>query len=124
MLAELERSESEGPACGARPRRWVIGSAASAVVVGLAAIGFWMNRPSRAHVNFVTHPFEATIYLDDELLVDVNGNPYTTPCTVEDLPSRVCRVVFKHGDKQDPLDMGLKDLAKQRRIEAHWGSKQ
>ena len=81
-----------------------------------------MNHPSRVYVNFVTHPFEATIYLDDELQVDADGNPHRTTCTVEDLPARVYRVVFKHGDKQDQLDVGLKNLAKQRRIEARWDS--
>jgi serine/threonine protein kinase len=124
MLAELERSKSQPAAFRAGSRRWVIGSAACVVVVGLAAMGFWMNHPSRVHVNFVTHPFEATICLDDELLVDADGKAYTTPCTVEDLPARVCRVVFKHGDKQHDLDAGLKDLAKQRRIEARWDSEQ
>ncbi len=123
MLAELKQSESQATDRRTRSRRWLIGSAACIVVAGLMAIGFWISRPSRVYVNFVTDPFEATIYLDDELLLDDQGDPYTTPCTVEDLPAAVCRVVFKHGDKRNDLDMGLKDLAKQTRIEASWDSK-
>ncbi len=120
MLAELQRSESRDTDHAAEPRGWVIGLAACVVVAGFVAMGFWLGRPSRVHVNFVTDPFEATIYLDDELLVDERGNPYTTPCTVEDLPARVCRVVFKHDDKREDKDMGPRDLAKQTRIEARW----
>jgi len=122
MLSGIQRSESRDADRRARPRRWVIGLATCAVVAGLAATAFWISRPSRVYINFVTDPFEATIYLDDELLVDEQGNPYTTPCTVEDLPARVCRVVFKHDDKRKDLDMGPQDLAKQTRIEAHWDS--
>jgi len=122
MLTELGRSESRATDCRARPRRWVIGSAACVVVVGLAAMGFWISHPSSVYVNFVTDPFEATIYLDDELLVDGQGKPYTTPCTVEDLPARICRVVFKHDDRRKDLDLGPRDLAEQTRIEARWDS--
>ena len=124
MLAELERSESEAADGRVRSRRWVIGTAAGVVVTGSAAAVFWMNRPSRVRVNFITHPFEATIFLDDEPLVDAKGNPYKTPCSVGNLPARVCRVAFEHRDKQNRLDIGLQDLAKKRRIEVHWDSEQ
>lgn len=123
MLAELGRSESRATDHRARPRRWIIASAACVALAALAAMGFWISRPSHVYVNFITDPFEATIYLDDELLVDERGEPYTTPCTVEDLPARVCRVVFKHDDERRDMDMGLRDLAKQTRIEARWDSR-
>jgi len=122
MLAELERSESRATDRRAKSRRWILGSAASVVVASLAALGFWISRPSRVYVNFVTDPFEATIYLDDVLLVDERGEPYTTPCTVDDLPAIICRVVFKHDDRQKDLDLGPRDLAEQTRIEARWDS--
>jgi len=45
-------------------------------------------------VSFVTDPFEARIYLDDEMLCKPDGKPYTTPCTVN-VPARTCRVAFQ-----------------------------
>ncbi len=126
MLAELERGEPQ-PAAGRprRPRRIIHSIACVLILLNLAAVVYWLSRPSRVDVNFVTHPFEATIYLNDEPLVDADDNPYTTPCTVESLSARVHRVVFKHPQYPElgDLDIGPRDFAKQRRIEARWDSK-
>ena len=49
-------------------------------------------------VSFVTDPFEAKIYLDGELLRDPatkDKDPYMTPCTVDGLVARKCRVEFE-----------------------------
>ena len=123
MLAELERGEPQ-PAAGRprRPRRIIHSIVCVLILLNLAAVAFWLSRPSRVDVNFVTHPFEATIYLNDVPLVDADDNPYTTPCTVENLPARGHRVVFKHPELGD-LDIGPRDFSKQRRIEARWNSK-
>jgi serine/threonine protein kinase len=128
MLAHLQKRGSELPS--AHPNRsrkrllapFLLATLAVIVLSGLAALGLWASRPARVHVNFVTHPFEATIYLDNVLQVDTEGNPYTTPCTIENLPARVHRVVFKHPGLES-LEVGLQDFAQQRRIEAHWKSK-
>lgn len=82
---------------------------------------YWASRPTRVHVNFVTDPFEATIDLDGELQTDADGNPYTTPCTIENLPAGVHRVVFKRPGLED-LDLGPRDFANERRIEGRWDS--
>ncbi len=55
--------------------------------------------PQLVDVSFVSNPFEARIYLDDKLLCKPDGEPYTTPCTVNGLPARTCRVAFQVGDE-------------------------
>ncbi len=99
------------------PRRAML--AGMVLALGLVAVGFWASRPRLVHVNFVTHPFEATVWLDDTLQVDDDGTPYKTPCTITDLPARVHDVVFKHDGLED-RGVGSQDFAKQRRIEAEW----
>jgi hypothetical protein len=90
-------------------------------VVALGLVGaWWATRPRRVHVNFVTHPFEATVLLNDILQTDAAGNPYRTPCTIKDLPARVHHVAFEH-DALGRLDAGPWDFASQRRVEKRWG---
>ncbi len=122
MLAELEPDEPR-PVARRRvsPRRIISSIVGVLILSSLAAVAFWASRPPRVHVNFVTRPFEATIYVDNVLLLDENEAPYTTPCTVENVPTGVHRVVFKHPGLDD-LDLGPRDFAKQRRIEASWHS--
>jgi hypothetical protein len=84
-----------------------------------AALGLWAGRPKRVHVNFVTDPFEAAIYLDGVLQLDAAGNPYRTPCTIEDLPAPVHRVAFER-ERLGRRDAGERDFARDRRIEARW----
>ena len=120
MLAELERGRPQPASGRARlPRRVVSAIVGVLILSCLAAAAFWASRPSRVHVNFVTDPFEATVYLDDTLQLDGDENPYRTPCTIENLPARVHHVVFQH-DELGTLDAGWPDFAKQRRIKKGW----
>ncbi len=118
MLAELEASQSETANRAAGFRGKLI--AALAVVVALGLVGaWWATRPRRVHVNFVTHPFEATVLLNGMLQTDDAGNPYRTPCTIKDLPARVHHVTFEH-DELGRLDAGQWDFSSQRRVEKRW----
>lgn len=94
---------------------------ACVMVLLLGAIGLWLIRPHRVAVNFITYPFEATIYLDDVIQRDASGNPYRTPCTIDDLRAGAHRVIFKH-ENLGALDAGLQDFTKQQRIEKRWKS--
>ncbi len=85
----------------------------------VGALVSWAGQPPRVHVNFVTYPFEARISLDGEELSQSDGTAYTTPCTVDDLPARVHRVVFRHNLRED-LDIGRVDFAKRRQVVGHW----
>jgi len=64
MLAELDANKRQTEV---RPARWrprIIAAVAGVLIAfGLAALGWWAFRPQRVPVNFVTDPFEATIYL-------------------------------------------------------------
>lgn len=135
MLAELEEPVK-------LPYRWprrrtiattcIAGVAAAAVGawilasthldLGLLTIPSAIGRPEdkpqasgRVDVSFVTDPYEARIYLDDTLLVDSNDVAFTTPCTVDDLPARVCRVSFER-DGLPRWDAGQYDFARTRQI--------
>jgi hypothetical protein len=121
MIEELKKPEPRSAWHRILTRRLTMGLLACVAVVLLGAMGIWMSRPHRVAVNFVTYPYEATIYLDEKLQVDGLGSPYRTPCTIEDLPMRAYRVKLKH-DKLGSLEAGLIDFAKQRRIEARWKS--
>lgn len=81
----------------------------------LAVSGFTFMRPSDISVNFITEPFEATVYLDGELQVDAENRAYTTPCTIRGLRPGVSQVVFKHDGFSD-RDLGDVDLEKVREI--------
>jgi eukaryotic-like serine/threonine-protein kinase len=95
-LAQNAWSEPDQPAAG------------TVVATGKAAVP---ASPRLVDVSFVTYPFEAKIYLDDELMCKADGKPYRTPCTVHDLPAHTCRVAFQIGDepcwKDGPFDLGL-----------------
>ena len=120
MLDELQTNLSAANACRSRgPRRAVVAIVGMALALGLTAAGFWASRPRLVHVNFVTHPFEATILLDDIQQVDGDGTPYKTPCTIENLSARVHHVTFQHDERSD-LILGPRDFAKDRRIEVEW----
>ncbi|OHB68529.1 MAG: hypothetical protein A2V70_04210 [Planctomycetes bacterium RBG_13_63_9] len=141
MLGELsatdpEAADPETAAARSRSRRSVVALAAGgAVVLSLGAAGWWWaTRPppvhvnpvhvNRVHVNFVTEPYEAIIYLDDTLLVDAQGNAYTTPCTVESLPARAHHVLFEHPRQTTAQDAGMVDFAEIRQVTARWDSGQ
>jgi len=111
MLSELEASNRQATPPRLPSRRRIIALVVGAVAAFcLAVAGWWVFRPRRVHVNFVTDPFEATIYLDGTLQEDDDGNPYRTPCTIEGLPAREHRVVFQH-DRLGRLDAGRWDFA-------------
>lgn len=60
-------------------------------------------------VHFSTEPYHATIYMDGKLLVQPDGHPYTTPCTIARLPAGVHRFLFRHPSQTDlqtePIDV-------------------
>lgn len=128
MAAELAAREPESGLC----RRWsrrriILSSGAAAICLVLAAVGAWFSWPAPAQrpvgvdVSFITRPYEAMIYLDDELLKDEDGRPYRTPCTIEGLPARVHHVQFQY-DGGSRQDAGLIDFATVRQITADFGS--
>lgn len=121
MLAEMQASDPELVARRKRARRRVVASIGGSFVLllSLGALVWRATRPPLVRVNFVTYPFEATIYLDDGLLTAPDGIPYKTPCTVPDVTARVHRVVFRH-DAREPLDAGQIDFAKKRQIVGRW----
>lgn len=115
MLAELAASQPEtAPRSRSARRRtpWVAAAAAAAIMAGFA---FWTTRPLQVHVNFTTHPFEATIFLDGVQQLQSDGTAYKTPCTIENLPAREHRVLFRHPQLADPDAVRI-DFAESREI--------
>ena len=121
MLAELEPEAQ--PEAGKWPpwRRIAVSTASVLIAMALVAVVWWATRPQRVDVNFVTEKpcFEATIFLDGRQLRRPDGTPYTTPCTVENLPAAVHHVVFKHEGQPD-RDAGRIDFREVRQIVARW----
>jgi len=117
MLAELEART--------RPaRRWTpIVVLVGGVLILLAAfvwfLGPWGDAPEHVHVNFITEPYDAEVYLNDTRWLEPDGTPYRTPCTIPDLPPRVYHVVFKREGITE-LDVGEFDFAATREIVASW----
>jgi serine/threonine protein kinase len=125
MLAELNEPIRPSAPRPTWNRRRTIAAAACLFVAGSAmAIALWPGPTAQSvHVNFISHPLEATIYLDGEQLLDSDGLPEKTPCTVLDLSPKVHRVVFKRPGHSD-LDAGEFDFAKTREIEVTWKIRQ
>jgi len=125
MLDELNASGTKTAIRRGR-KRLRLAAALSGLVAAVVLTVFVLlpGPPPRVHVNFVTHPFEATIHLDGVLLVDSHEQPYRTPCTVDDLPARVCRVVFKHELLPDDLDAGRIDFGEKRHVVGQWSSEE
>jgi hypothetical protein len=129
MLAELEASASRRRRFGRRILVWTVGVVLAAVAVTevLWHTESWREAsvmeatvPPEVQVNFLTEPyFNATIYVDGELLVDAEGRPYTTPCTAPAVPTGEHRVVFKHAGYED-LDAGRIDFGTVREVNARW----
>lgn len=118
MAAELEAQLSTGGPAGRQTGRRVF-LAAGAAACGTLAIGFWIGRRRRVHVNFITQPFEATVYLDGAQQKDADGGPCRTPCTIDKLPARTHQVEFRLPGLA-PLDAGRYDFADIRRVEKSW----
>lgn len=121
MLTELTAPEK--PIVKSHHMKWF---ALVGVVAVSVALAFFCLRPSEVvSVNFVTQPFEASIYLDGELLRSADGTPYHTPCTVSGLSAGRHRVVFQWDAKNDPFgvadangrfDAGVIDFREDRQI--------
>jgi len=127
MLAALRSSEADRGTDRAGSGRRMMAGAGAVGVLALAVwagVWWWRDRPippvfpaaeARVHVNFITEPFEASIYLDGRQQLKPDGTPYTTPCTIDDLPAEVYRVEFAQG--QDRREAGRIDFATVRQIE-------
>ena len=143
MLAELATPVA---AKSGRPRRRLLLASGAIALVAIVAAGVWIFQeakkgtvpfsltrklgqsaasdksdaavaPQLVDVSFVTDPFEARIYLDDKLLCKPDGEPYTTPCTVNGLPARTCRVAFQvNGGPRWEAEGGPHDLSRIRQI--------
>jgi hypothetical protein len=120
MLEALEASLARAAAPRPRVARRVALVAAgllAALAVGAAVL--CRRGPGTVDVNFITVPYEAEIYLDDQRAERADTTPYTTPCTIPGLPRRPHRVVFKRPGAL-PLDRGEIDFATQREVNARW----
>ena len=118
MLEELESPHAV--LSRASWRRHLIAAVAGVVVaLCMIAVAFWATRPKNVLVQFITDPFEATIYLDDVLQVDDEGNPHRTPCTIEGLSPQIHHVVYER-DGFPRLDAGRRDFARERCIDERW----
>ena len=126
MLAELNEPIPPSAARPAWNRRRTIAAAACLLVAGSAiAMALWLDPAAQSpaaqkvDVNFISHPYEATIYLDGKQLLDPDGLPEKTPCTALDLSPKVHHVVFKRPGHPD-LDAGKFNFANTREIEVTW----
>ena len=122
MLDELTTVQPDKPGRSFRHRGWIAACAAILLLalVTLATAYRWTNRVERVRINFITEPFEASIQLDGVRLLKPDGTPYTTPCTIPDLPAHSHRIVFQHPPLSD-LDLGQVDFRDSRDIEANLG---
>ncbi len=125
MLAALDNARI----AGATPLRPFLRIAVSLVAIMMIAFLMWgiFGPPSRpplppverhVHINFVTEPFGATLLLDGKVVLDDDGQPVTTPCTIENLPARPHAVVFRYPDLPD-LERTI-DFARQRQVVETW----
>ena len=117
MLVELDSDPQRLASQTGRRRRMISCVCGSAAVIGLAAALLWPKSPDLVQVNFITDEplFEATIHLDGRELVKPDGTPFTTPCTVDDVPGRVHHVVLRHEGLPD-RDLGKIDFADTRQV--------
>lgn len=116
MLAQLEAGPRKSPRRN-RLRRRVVIAGSIATMAAVAAATCWLTQPEHAHVNFITEApyFESEIYLDGQPQLQPDGTPYTTPCTIDDLPARVYHVVLKRDGLPD-RDLGPIDFRETRQI--------
>jgi serine/threonine protein kinase len=122
MLAQLTMDSSERLRHPMRVRRLVLVIiAVLAALIVSAVVRFWPNRAPTVDVSFISQPFGATIYLDGKALLQADGTPYTTPCTVPGVSAKTHHVSFKREGAAD-LDVGEIDLVKNREVTARWGA--
>ncbi|HBO43386.1 MAG TPA: hypothetical protein DD670_05545 [Planctomycetaceae bacterium] len=120
MLDEFDAVETR---LGRRhPRRRLTAMGLAMVLTAALVIGAvtWLRPTPRVSVNFITEPlFEATIWVDGRQLVEEDGTPHTTPCTVPDVAARPSRVVFRHPEAGE-YDAGMHDFRTVREVTARW----
>jgi hypothetical protein len=84
-----------------------------------------MRRNGPIGVNFVTDPYEATVYLDGKLQSGPNGVAYRTPCTIQGLTPRPHHVrfrwdedsgVFELPGRDGTVDAGMIDFSENREV--------
>jgi serine/threonine protein kinase len=120
MLAQLEAGPRKSPRWKRLWRRVILAGG----IAALAAAGtFWLAQAEHVHVNFITEApyFESEIYLNGQRQLQLDGTPYKTPCTIDDLPSRVYHVVLKREGLPD-RDLGPIDFRETRQIVVGSGS--
>ncbi|HUT95685.1 MAG TPA: serine/threonine-protein kinase [Thermoguttaceae bacterium] len=123
MLGQLTATGPPRPRPRPRSRRIAAAIACLLVALLVAASPWWLRHvPLVGHrgvdVNFITRPFNATVYLDDVLQTDPNGTPYLTPCTIPNVPRRVHHVRLEHealGEWEGEID-----FAQSTEIVAEW----
>jgi serine/threonine protein kinase len=123
MLGELTRTQPTEARRSFCHRGW-IGVCVVCVLLAIVSVIVyrWTSPGARVRVNFVTEPFEATIQLDGVLLLKPDGTPYTTPCTIPELPTGSHHVVFRRPAMRD-LDVGRVDFRESRDIDVRWNVK-
>jgi len=102
-------------------------AAALAAIGVLVAIGIllaggalsFLLPPPRVHVNFTTVPYEASVFIDGVEQRAPDGSPYRTPCTIENLPARSHRVMFRSEGLPDLPAVEI-DFAATREVIARW----
>ena len=128
MLAALDQVLSSGNQRRQFRRRAIVGLVAIVVITAsfLAVFrkpGLRNVEPAAkanlVHVNFVSYPFGATVLLDGEILHNAQGDPLTTPCTIEELLATPHEVVLRHPDMPD-LELGSIDFAQQQQVVGTW----
>jgi serine/threonine protein kinase len=123
MLGELTDAEPTEAKRSFRHRGWIGVCVVCVLLAIVSTIVYRWTRPGeRVRVNFVTEPFEATIQLDGVLLLKPDGTPYTTPCTISELPTGSHHVVFQRPAMRD-LDAGRVDFRDSRDIDVRWNVK-
>jgi len=114
MLAALEASSGTPFRL---PRRRIL-TACTAILLLATTVATWHCSSRRVDVTFITVPYEAHVFLDDVLLADSSGIPYTTPCTIGGLAARTCKVSFECKGRPR-WNAGLHNLAETRQIVSH-----
>jgi len=117
MLADLDSDPKRLASQKGRRQRTVSCICGLAAIIAVAAVLLWPGAPDLVRVNFITDQslFEATIYLDGRELHQPDGTPFTTPCTIDNVPGRIHHVVLRRDGSPD-RDLGRIDFAETRQV--------
>lgn len=130
MLAALDQMLNSGDHPPRFRRRVIVGMAGIVAMAVIFLTAFRQPEPRKVepaekvnlvHVNFVSYPFGATVLLDGKILRNAQGDPLTTPCTIEELSASPHEVVLRHPDMPD-LELGTIDFAERRQVVGAWPS--